>query len=85
MKTITIASCDLRLDWQAMRRERVRLGLTQAQVAERLEVERSLVSYLERGVRQPSWATLERLGVLFDVPVEDLTSSVTAESPVSGR
>jgi transcriptional regulator with XRE-family HTH domain len=53
----------------ARRRE---LGLTQAQLAERLGVDTETLSRFERGKHVPSLLTLERLAVLLLVTVADL-------------
>jgi transcriptional regulator with XRE-family HTH domain len=48
------------------------LGLTQAQLAEKLGVETETLSRFERGKHLPSLATLERLAGLLQVTVSEL-------------
>lgn len=69
------------------------LGLTQAQVAERLGVDTETLSRFERGKHLPSLLTLERLSGLLATSVGDLLSeqeyepsseAVTIDSWLSG-
>lgn len=58
------------------------LGLTQAQVAERLEVETETLSRFERGRHVPSLLTLERLAAVLGTTCGDLLQE-TPQLPVS--
>lgn len=58
------------------------LGLTQAQVAERLEVETETLSRFERGKHVPSLLTLERLAAVLGTTCGDLLQE-TPQLPVS--
>lgn len=46
--------------------------LTQEQLAEQVELSVEMISYMERGVHAPSFATLEKLERLFQIPVHEL-------------
>jgi len=59
------------------------LGLTQAQVAERLEVETETLSRFERGKHVPSLLTLERLAAVLGATCGDLLQE-TPQLPASG-
>jgi len=52
--------------------KRKALGLTQAQIAERLEVDTETVSRFERGVSLPSLPTLERVALTLGTSIADL-------------
>ena len=77
-KPPSIAGADLALNRTMIRRERIRSGLSQKDVAERLEIDRSYLSCLESGRKQPAWSLLERMSKLWKVPVADLTVSAEA-------
>ena len=55
------------------------LGLTQAQVAERLSLDTETVSRFERGKHVPSLATLERLASVLVTSVADLLAEESRE------
>lgn len=55
------------------------LGLTQAQVAERLSLDTETVSRFERGKHVPSLATLERLASVLVTSVADLIAEESHE------
>ncbi|HKT73237.1 MAG TPA: helix-turn-helix transcriptional regulator [Steroidobacteraceae bacterium] len=50
---------------------RKRRGLTQDELAEKIDRTGDAVSQLERGKSLPSFETLERLAVALDVPIRD--------------
>jgi transcriptional regulator with XRE-family HTH domain len=54
---------------RAQRRQR---GLTQAGLAERIDRSEVALRAIERGASAPSFGTLERLAVAFDIPVAAL-------------
>lgn len=63
---------------------RARLGLTQGQLAERIDVEVETISRIETGAQLPSLARLEQIGLALDLPVAALlfdpeTTRETAE------
>jgi len=47
-------------------------GLTQEQLAERLDLSVEMVSFMERGIHAPSFETLGRLSEVLQLPVQDL-------------
>ena len=51
---------------------RKQMGLTQGQLAEKLNGKKSLVSNYENGYSTPDIYTLCRLAVIFDVSLDDL-------------
>jgi transcriptional regulator with XRE-family HTH domain len=53
---------------QTIRRHRLAAGLSQEKLAERAEVHRNEVGFLERGERSPSVAVLVRVGEALGVP-----------------
>lgn len=59
-----------------LRRDR---GLSQEELAHRADMERSYVSDLERGVRNPSVKALGRLAVALDVPPARLLEPRTTD------
>lgn len=51
---------------------RLKTKLTQAQLAERVDVSNETISRIERGLRSPSFKVLERLASVLDVEVREL-------------
>jgi transcriptional regulator with XRE-family HTH domain len=68
---IAVEPLEIRLARNIATRRKV-LGLTQAQLAEKLSVETETLSRFERGKHLPSLATLERLAGLLQVTVSEL-------------
>lgn len=56
------------------RRIRLEKGLTQAQVASRLGVDRAHVSSLEQGLRNPTATTLWEIANALEIEISDLVS-----------
>jgi transcriptional regulator with XRE-family HTH domain len=54
---------------EGIRRERLRRGLTLAQLATRVNLTVSALSQIERGESDPSNSSLRRIGQAFDVPM----------------
>jgi transcriptional regulator with XRE-family HTH domain len=79
----SIAFMGMALNQTVMRRERIRSGLSQAQVAEKLGIERSYVARLESGAKQPSVALLERIAELWRIPTHDLVAPVDAATQLA--
>ena len=60
-------------------------GMTQNELAEKLDISRQAVSRWERGTAAPSTENLVRIGKLFGVPVDDLVNGTVphqVEPPV---
>jgi len=51
-------------------------GLTQMQVAERARRDRSFISDMERGIKEPSLTTLDSLAKLFSMSVSELLRDI---------
>lgn len=51
---------------------RIERGLTQAQLAEMLDVATETISRLERGISIPSLKTLENISLIFHITLKDL-------------
>ena len=60
----------------SMKELRERRGLTQAQIADQLNVDKSSVSKWESGTADPSTSNLLALAKLFGVSAEELLKSV---------
>lgn len=58
---------------------RSRLGLTQDQIAEFLEVHRSLIAKYESGTNEVTYVHLKKLSNLFNIEVEDLLEENSAQ------
>jgi transcriptional regulator with XRE-family HTH domain len=55
-----------------LKRIRLALGLTQAELAQRARVTKQYVTMLERGQRDPSLSVLRKLAKALDVPLSML-------------
>lgn len=62
-----------------LRRTRVAAGVSQEELAGRADVDRTFISRLERGVRQPTIATLISLSKALGVSAGDLVRETEAE------
>lgn len=57
---------------QRLRQMRMMSGMTQRELSEHLQLERSTYAYYETGVTTPSFDTLQRLAREFQVPIDYL-------------
>ena len=57
---------------QRARAIRLKQGLSQGDVAKRMNVHRSYISSIERGVRNPSLKVIQRIPKALEVPMEKL-------------
>jgi transcriptional regulator with XRE-family HTH domain len=57
---------------EAVRKRRVAQGLSQEGLASRAGLDRTYVSGIERGVRNPSLRSAERIARALEVPLHDL-------------
>lgn len=64
----------------AVKKRRAELHLTQEQLAERCEFDRTYISLIERGQRNPSFLNLLRLANGLGISISQLTSSCTPAS-----
>ena len=61
-----------------LREYRDERGLSQEKLAELSELERTFISFLERGERQPSLTTIFKIAKALDISATQLVSSVEA-------
>lgn len=61
-----------------LQRFRLAAGLTQEELAYRASVDRTYISRIERGVRQPTITTLLGLGAALEISAADLVREVEA-------
>ncbi|MFD1217218.1 helix-turn-helix domain-containing protein [Microbulbifer celer] len=59
-----------------IRRRRADIGISQEELAHRAGVDRTYVSRIERGVRQPTITTLIGLGLALEVSASELVAEV---------
>jgi putative transcriptional regulator len=57
-----------------MRKLREKRGLTQAALAERVDVTRQTILFMEKGKYNPSLRLAWRIARVFDVPIEEVFS-----------
>jgi transcriptional regulator with XRE-family HTH domain len=62
-----------------LQRHRAKKGVSQEELAHRANVDRTFVSRLERGVRQPTITTLMGLGRALDVSAAELMRDTETE------
>ena len=62
---------------QTLREERLRAGLTQEQLAEKLEVSRQAVSKWERDISCPDISSIPKLAEILNIDVKELISGKT--------
>ncbi len=77
-------------DFRAMsgrriRQERLKMGWSQEELAEKAGLHPSFIGQLERGLRAASFKTLERLGVVFGLKPVDLLEDGTENAPYEPR
>lgn len=63
----------------AVRAERLRRGWSQEQLAAAAGVDRTYVSGLERGVRNPALSTQEKIAAALGTPLADLIGKAESE------
>lgn len=61
---------------KVLRRARLAVGLSQEELAERAELDRTYPSLLERGLRQPSLRVFLKLSRALDSPPEQLLAEL---------
>ena len=57
---------------QTVRKIRLKQGLSQGDVARRLNLHRSYISSIERGVRNPSLKVIQKIAKALGVEIEEL-------------
>ncbi len=63
---------------RALRALRTKAGMTQEQVAERLEVDPTFIGRLERGQRGAHWRTIRRILAAIDASTSDFAREIDA-------
>jgi len=61
-----------------IKKHRQQLGISQEELAYRADIDRTFVSRLERGVRQPTITTLIQLARALNVPAAELVGEIEA-------
>lgn len=59
---------------------RIKRGLSQAQLADMVNLKRSAIGNYERGIREPDLDTIEALADFFDVSIADLMGREEADT-----
>jgi len=67
-----------------LRAFRTQRGLTQEELGIRCAMDRSFISDLERGAREPSLSTIMRLAEGLDAPAVDIIGAVEAKTKAAG-
>ncbi len=71
---------------QILRQERERIGLSMNAVAERAGLSQQMVSYVERGMRNPTLETLLRIAAAMEIDLaEILTQAITETQKVAPK
>ena len=65
-----------------IRQERLKLGWSQEELAEKADLHPSFIGQIERGLRSASFKTLERLGAIFGIKPADFLQSGHAAGDV---
>ncbi|NMP21864.1 helix-turn-helix domain-containing protein [Sulfobacillus harzensis] len=64
-----------------LRELRIKHGLTQAELAQRVNRSKYFISHIENGHALPGRETLKELAHIFDVPMEHLLDDTEPSSP----
>ena len=70
---------------RAVHRQRIKLGISQEDFADQVGLDRTYVSGIERGIRNPTLLVLLRLAQVLGVPVAQLLESDDEETETSER
>lgn len=73
---------DRKILGKRIREERIRIGLTQEQLAEYIDVSTTYIGFIERGERS---VTLEKLALLaecFHISVDSLLCEISTDNPI---
>lgn len=76
---------DRKLLGKRIREERIRIGLTQEQLAERINVSTTYVGFIERGTRSVTLEKLILLADCFQLPIDALLHDTPAYTPEEAR
>ncbi|MDE6918048.1 MAG: helix-turn-helix domain-containing protein [Lachnospiraceae bacterium] len=72
---------DRKLLGKRIREERVRIGLTQEQIAESINVSTTYIGFIERGERSVTLEKLILLAECFHVPIDSLLHEIPDDGP----
>lgn len=72
---------DRKLLGRRIREERLRIGLTQEQIAEKINVSTTYVGFIERGERSVTLEKLILLAECFQLPVDALLHDAPIQAP----
>jgi len=61
-------------------RLRVKSGMTQAQLADKLHTSKSTIGMWEQGLRKPGIVTLKKLSEIFEVTTDELLEDITTDN-----
>mgnify|MGYP003638168456 CR=1 FL=1 len=61
---------------EILRELRISNGLSQEKLAERCDLHDRYISFLERGLRQPTISTIFKLGKALDVPASEIIKRI---------
>lgn len=59
-----------------LREHRIAVGLTQAQLAEKLGVKQSCIAMWENGDRNPNMIALKKLAIVLDCTIDELLAPI---------
>lgn len=76
---------DRKLLGRRIREERVRIGLTQEQIAEKINVSTTYVGFVERGKRSVTLEKLILLADCFQLPIDALLHDMSAHTSSEAR
>jgi transcriptional regulator with XRE-family HTH domain len=60
---------------KAVKHVRNKVGMTQEQLANKIDMHATYISDIERGVRNPSWDVIARIAEGMDVPVATIAAA----------
>lgn len=72
---------DRKLLGRRVREERLRIGLTQEQIAEKINVSTTYIGFIERGERSVTLEKLILLAECFQLPIDALLHDAPAQAP----
>ena len=64
---------------------RTKMGLTQEQLAEKIEINSKYLSSIERGLENPTLNTLIKLSESMDVNLDDIFNQIQIENPAERK
>ena len=76
---------DRKLLGRRIREERIRIGLTQEQIAEKINVSTPYVGFIERGKRSVTLEKLILLADCFQLPIDALLHDAPLQTPSEAR